>query len=135
MTTHAKIKIATERAPAPSWPRWAFRATSTFAAIMLFNQAIFAGQFLSGTYNSLHTHRENATFAGISVIVAVVAAVLVRWPGRGPWWPILAYVGIFGLIAMQITLGFARAISVHIPLGVTIIMLATALPVWAWRQR
>ncbi|MFE9322433.1 hypothetical protein ACIHDR_24770 [Nocardia sp. NPDC052278] len=101
MTTPAATDTATERAPAPSWPRWAFRIMSTFAAIMLFNQAVFAGQFLSGTYASLHTHRENATFAGISVMVSVVAAVLAWWPGRGPWWPILAYLGILGLIVVQ----------------------------------
>jgi hypothetical protein len=102
---------------------------------MLFDQAVFAGQFLGGSYDSLYVHRENATFAGISVLIALAAAVLVRWPGRGPWWPILGCVGIFGLVAMQIVLGFARAITLHIPLGVATILLATALAVWAWRRR
>jgi hypothetical protein len=101
---------------------------------MLFNQAVFAGQFLDGTYDSLHAHRENATYAGISVLISAVAAVLVRWPGRGPWWPILASIGIFGLIALQIVLGFARAISLHVPLGVATIVLAVGLAVWAWRR-
>jgi hypothetical protein len=112
-----------------------FRITSTVAAIMLFDQAVFAGQFLDGSYGSLDLHRENATFAGISVLISAVAAVLVRWPGRGPWWPILASVGIFGLIAVQIVLGFARVISLHVPLGVATILLAAALAVWAWRRR
>lgn len=123
------------RGPVPRWPRWVFRVTSTVAAVMLFNQAVFAGQFLDGTYDSLHVHRENATYAGISVLISAVAAVLVRWPGRGPWWPILACVGIFGLIALQIILGFARAISLHVPLGVATILLAAALAVWSWRRR
>jgi heme A synthase len=102
---------------------------------MLFNQAIFAGQFLDGTYDSLQVHRDNATLAGISVLISAVAAVLVRWPGRGPGWPILACVGIFVLVALQIILGFARAISVHVPLGVATILLAAALAVWSWRRR
>ncbi|MBT2553020.1 hypothetical protein [Arthrobacter sp. ISL-5] len=108
--------------------------TSTAAAIMLFDQAVFAGQFLSGSYDSLAVHRENATFAGISVLISTVAAVLVRWPGRGPWWPIAACIGIFALIGLQIVFGFARAISVHVPLGVAIIMVATGLAVWAWKR-
>jgi heme A synthase len=112
-----------------------FRLTSTVAAVMLFDQAVFAGQFLSGGYDALHVHRENATFAGIAVLVSAVAAVLVRWPGRGPWWPILGCVGIFGLVGLQIVLGFARVITLHVPLGVTIILLAAALAVWAWRGR
>jgi len=117
------------------WPTWLFRVTSTIAAVMLFDQAVFAGQFLDGTYSSLHTHRENATNAGIVVLVSLVASILVRWPGRGPWWPILANVGIFGLVGMQIALGFARVIALHVPLGVAIIGLATALAIWAWRRR
>jgi len=119
----------------PIWPRWVFRITSTVSAIMLFNQSVFAGQFLDGSYGSLLVHRENATYAGLAMLVSAVAAVLVRWPGRGPWWPILACVGLFGLVGLQIALGFARAISLHVPLGVATILLAGALAVWSWRRR
>jgi hypothetical protein len=114
---------------------WVFRITSTSAAIMLFDQAVFAGQFLDGTYDSLLVHRENATYAGVAVLISGIAAVFARWPGRGPWWPILASFGIFGLVALQIMLGFARSISMHVPLGVAIIVLGAALAVWAWRRR
>lgn|SRR6185312_353310 len=119
----------------PRWPMWVFRITSTSAAIMLFDQAVFAGQFLDGTYDSLLVHRENATYAGVAVLISGIAAVFARWPGRGPWWPILASFGIFGLVALQIMLGFARSISMHVPLGVAIIVLGAALAVWAWRRR
>ena len=118
-----------------SWPRWVFRVTSTVAAILLFDQAVFAGQFLGGAYGSLHSHRENATYAGIAVLISSVAAVLVRWPGGGPWWPIAASLGMFVLIGLQISLGFQRAIAIHVPLGVLTITLAAALAVWAWRRK
>ncbi len=126
--------VGADRSPAPRWPRWVFRVVSTVAAVLLFEQSIYAGQFLDGTYGSLHVHRENATYAGISVLVLLGAAILLRWPGRGPWWPILACIGIFALIALQIVLGFARAISVHVPLGVATIILAVALSAWSWRR-
>jgi hypothetical protein len=102
---------------------------------MLFDQAVFAGQFLSGIYPALDAHRENATYAGISVLVAAVAAVLQFRPGRGPWWPIVAYLVLFGLIGLQILLGFAHALAWHVPLGVAIILIATALAVRAWMRR
>lgn len=111
-----------------------FRATTTVAAVMLFDQAVFAGQFLDGTYGSLETHRENATYAGLAVLAALASAILLRWPGRGPWWPIPAFVGIFGLIAVQIMLGFARTIWLHVPLGVATIGLSAGLALWAWRR-
>lgn len=101
---------------------------------MLFDQAVFAGQFLDGAYGSLETHRENATYAGLAVLAALVSAILLRWPGCGPWWPILACVGIFGLIAVQIMLGFARTIWLHVPLGVATIGLSAGLALWAWRR-
>ena len=121
------------RARRPRWPRPVFALTSTVSAVMIFDQAVFAGQFLSGSYDALHVHRENATYAGISVLVSVVAAVLIRRPGGGPWWPAIAGLGLFGLIALQIALGFARVITVHVPLGVVIILGATALAVVSWR--
>ena len=110
------------------------RVTSTVSAVLLFDQAIFAGQFMSGSYDALLIHRENATYSGISVLVVAVAAVLVRWPGRGPWWPIAACLGIFALVALQIVLGFARALTLHVPLGVLTILAAGALAYWSWRH-
>ncbi|MEU7875638.1 hypothetical protein [Dactylosporangium sp. NPDC049140] len=113
--------------------RWPFRVAMSTAAVMLFDQAVFAGQFLAGTFGALPTHRANATYSGIAVLVAAAAGVLVRWPGRGPLWPALACLGLFGLIALQIVVGFARMLTVHVPLGVSIIGLAAALAVWSWR--
>ena len=126
---------APARPAGAAWPRWVFRVAATLAAVMLFDQAVFAGQFLSGIYPALDVHRENATYAGISVVVAAVAAVLQFRPGRGPWWPIAAYLGLFGLIGLQILFGFSHALAVHIPLGVVIILIAVALAVWGWMRR
>jgi hypothetical protein len=115
------------------WVYWPFRVVVSAAGVLLFNQAVFAGQFLSGTFGALHTHRENATAAGIVVLAAALAAVPIRWPGRGPSWPVFACLGLFGLVALQMRLGFARVLTVHVPLGVTIIALAALLVIWAWR--
>jgi hypothetical protein len=115
------------------WTYLPFRVIVTAAALLLFDQAVFAGQFLAGTFGSLQTHRENATVAGIVTLGAAVAAVPVRWPGKGPIWPVFACLGLFGLIALQIALGFARVLAVHVPLGVSIILLTTLLAIRAWR--
>ena len=116
-----------------TWPWTVFRICCTGSAVLIFNQAVFAGQFLGGSFGALHTHRENATVAGIAVLVTTVAALLVRLLGDGPAWPALASLGLFGLIAAEIMLGFARVLTVHIPLGVAIIALTAMLTRWSWR--
>ncbi|MCU7724939.1 hypothetical protein ODJ79_14525 [Actinoplanes sp. KI2] len=117
------------------WIRWPLRLTSSLAALLLFDQAVFAGQFLAGAFPALQTHRDNATYAGVAVLTAAAAAALIRWPGRGPIWPTLAFLGLFGLIAAQIALGFARVLALHIPLGVLIILTGGLLAAWSWRYR
>lgn len=62
------------------WVYWPFRVVVSAAGVLLFNQAVFAGQFLSGTFGAVHTHRENATVAGIVVLAAALAAA--RSAGR-----------------------------------------------------
>jgi hypothetical protein len=116
------------------WIHWPFRVAISLATTLLALQAVFAGQFLDGTYDALRLHRENATVAGIVVLVAAAAAVPIWRPGRGPLWPVLASLGLFALIAAQIAIGFARLIAVHVPLGITIIGLALRLTWYAWRH-
>jgi hypothetical protein len=113
--------------------RWPFRISITAAAVLLLDQAVFAGQFLSGELGALHLHRENATVAGVVVLVAAVTAIPLRWPGGGPVWPAVACFALFALVAVQIMLGFARVLTLHIPLGVLIISGALALAAWSWR--
>jgi hypothetical protein len=115
------------------WARVVFRICCTVSAVLLFNQAVFAGQFLGGSFASLQTHRDNATIAGIAVLVTAAAGLVVRLRG-GPGWPALACLGLFGLIALQIVLGFQRALTVHIPLGVAIIGLMVLVMGWSWRR-
>lgn len=134
MRVSATVRIMTQR-NRPRWVHWPFRVGMSAAALLLFDQAVFAGQFLAGSFSALNTHRDNAPIAAICVLVAALCAVPLRWPGGGPWWPLPACVGLFVLTGVQIALGHARVLTVHVPLGVTIILLASLLVIWAWRYR
>lgn len=135
MSTELDVAPDAAESTVPGWTIWPYRVAVTLGALMLFNQAVFAGQFLDGRYGALLTHRENATYAGIMIVVSGLMAIFIRWPGKGPWWPIAATFGLFALIGVQILLGFMRVIAIHIPLGVSIIVAASYLAVWAWRYR
>ena len=45
------------------WAAWAFRVLITAAAVLLFNQAVLAGQFMSGTFEALEFHAFGATIS------------------------------------------------------------------------
>lgn len=115
------------------WAWWPLRIIAAIQAVVILDQAVFAGQFLSGEFGALARHRENATFAGLATIAMVVAAVLLRWPGGGPIWPLPVCAGLFGLIALQIAMGYGRVLTVHVPLGVAIITASLFILVRAWR--
>jgi hypothetical protein len=115
-----------------AWAWWPLRVLALVQTILIFNQAVFAGQFLSGSFGALARHGDNATYAGLATIGLIAAAVLLRWPGRGPSWPIIGCTGLFGLIGLQILLGYSSMLTLHVPLGVAIITASCAVLVWAW---
>jgi len=115
------------------WPIWLFRITTTGAAILAFDQAVFAGQFLSGTYPALRLHRDMANYTVAAIAASIITAILWRRAGAGPRWPLPAAVALFALTALQTFLGYRLVLAVHIPLGVTVILLLVALTAAAWR--
>jgi hypothetical protein len=124
-----------ETRPAKRWPFWLFRIAITIAAILMFDQAIFAGQFLSGNYPALLSHRNGSSAAVGAVVACIVTAAIQRRVGKGPLWPLFASIGLFLIAGIQTSLGYQLVLAVHIPLGVTLIMLVTALAVWAWWKK
>lgn len=114
---------------------WFLRGSLTLTAILMFAQAVSAGLFMDGRSSAFGVHREMATVAGVALIAGIVAAVLVRWFGRAPRWPIAATIGLLMLMSLQAFAGFRSLVALHVPLGVIVILLSIALAWWAWRPR
>lgn len=100
--------------------------------MLYFFQAVSAGQFLAGQYPFLRLHQLATTAADVCVVVALVLAVLLMWPGRGRLAPLLATAVMFVLAQAQAATGAARIIHVHIPLGFAVILASWALAAAAW---
>ena len=120
---------------ADRWAIRAFRIPITLAAVMLFNQALNAGEFMSGRYEALEFHELGATAAWVVVGLAVVGAAWARFRGCYTWWPVVVTALLFVAIRLQTWAGEERALSVHVPLGVSIIVVVIGLAVWAWREK
>jgi len=116
------------------WAVRAFRVPITVAAVILFNQSLSAGEFMSGRFEFLEFHRFGATAAEIVVLLAVIGAGWARFRRRYPLWLVGVTALLFGAIQVQEFAGEERVLSVHIPLGVSIIVTVILLTVWAWRE-
>ena len=134
-------ELETVKSPSDDRPtgsgRWAvrgYRVLITMAAAVLFNQSLQAGEFMSGRYEFLEFHRLGAMVAEFLVLLAASAAGVARYRGRYPLWPAGVTGLLFVVIQLQQWAGEERVLSVHVPLGVSIIVTAIGLTVWAWRE-
>ncbi len=116
------------------WAVRAFRIPITVAAVVLFNQSLSAGEFMSGRFEFLEFHRFGATAAEIVVLLAVIGAGWARFRRRYSWWPVGVTALLLVAIQVQEWAGEERVLSVHVPLGVSIIVTVILLTVWAWRE-
>ena len=116
------------------WTAWAYRVPISMAAVVLFNQAILAGQFMSGTFESLSAHRIGASVAEVVVLFALIGAVVARRRGTYPRWPIGVTALLLIALQAQEFAGEERLLAVHIPLGVFLIMSVSWLTIWSWRE-
>ncbi len=139
MTTQLENEDLNDPPERPSkadrWAVRAFRIPITLAAVMLFNQALNAGEFMSGRYEALEFHELGATAGWVVVGLAVVGAAWARFRGCYTWWPVIVTALLFVAVRLQMWAGEERALSVHIPLGVSIIVVVIGLAVWAWREK
>lgn len=103
-------------------------AVALVGAALVLAQAVLAGHLLTGNDHARALHQILGTEGiGILLVVQFITAVLVWRPGRGPWWPIPATVVLYLVVGFQIGRGFEGRVAVHVPLGVTILLLELAI--------
>ncbi len=115
-----------------SWTLRSLRAVATLHLAAVLGQPVLAGMFLTGDVDAIDLHATiGSTLAAIGLLVigAALAYVLV---GRGPIWLLPAAVLLFLADGFQIGMGYERALEVHIPLGVVIVVGAVLLTGWLW---
>ncbi|MFJ3792532.1 hypothetical protein [Kitasatospora sp. NPDC090091] len=122
-------------APAPRWPLILLRATATVLAALAVVQSALAGSFLNGHYESLGLHAAGGTAMAVVAFAQTVVGLLVRWIGRGPLWPFGVPALLTVATAVQIALGYHRAVGLHVLFGVLLVSGTLFAAVGAWRLR
>jgi len=116
----------------PRWPYLLFRGTTACLGILSVAQAAFAGSFLSGHYDVLMAHLVTAMVMVAVAVVQAVTTVFLRRAG-GPRSVLLVGLLFPLIVAGQGGLGMERVLSLHVPLGVFLVVGLLRLAAWAWR--
>ncbi|MEQ3551380.1 hypothetical protein WIS52_12955 [Pseudonocardia nematodicida] len=108
-----------------------FRAWAVLHGVMVLAQLGLAGGLLDAAVGALEWH---GGLGGSLIMVALVQAVLAvvaSWPGRMPVWPIVVSVVLVVADTAQVAIGHLGLLTVHVPLGVTIVAAQLAVTVRA----
>lgn len=111
--------------------RWLVRVVFGLHAVLAVAQPVLAGHYLSGNLSAIRAHSTiGGSLIGVGVL-ALIAAILLWWPGRGPWWPVLASLVLLVVEVVEVATGFARTLGLHVPLGVAVVGGAALLFGWS----
>ena len=134
-TTTPEGEAAADEA-SEGWAIWPYRILISLTAAMLASQSITAGQFMSGSYGSVETHAIVAyTAAGVAVLFTLPAVIVAGWRRAVSKWHIVATVVLSALAWIQILLGEGRGLTLHVPLGVTVVVFGV-LQTWSsWKAQ
>lgn len=120
---------ATDRRPRLSL--WSLRLATTVHLVMVLVQPVLAGLFLTGDVDAIQVHGVvGSVLATVSLVL--IGLTLVYVLRRGRLWVLPVVTVLFLAVGMQIGLGYARTLAVHVPLGVAITTASALLAVWVW---
>ena len=121
--------VATERRPRLSL--WLLRIAATAHLVLALAQPVLAGLFLTGSVDAIQVHSvlgAAMALTGQALIVSAIAYVV----ARGRLWVLPAMVVLFLAVGLQIGMGHARVLQLHVPLGVAIVTASALLAIWVW---
>jgi hypothetical protein len=111
---------------------WLLRGALTAHLLAVLCQPVLAGMFLTGDVDAIGVHGAIASVVGLITLVTTVLAVGYVVGGHGRVWILPVLVALFVVEVVQIVVGYSRFLQVHVPLGVTVVVLSVLLAAWVW---
>ena len=134
MTTVDEITRVATTSHGRRWPWQLLRVVTALTTLSAFTQAVLAGGVVAGRIEMLPLHSNNGLLLTAGTLALLVALVLAWRPGGGPAWLLLVGLAMTSATVVQLGLGFARSLAVHVPLGTTVIIAQVMLLVWVWHR-
>lgn len=107
------------------------RVVITAHLVMVLAQPVLAGLFLTGNVDAITVHGAVGS-ALAAVEMALIATTVAYVARRGRLWVLPVAVVLFFAAGLQIGMGYARVLQIHIPLGVAIVTASVLLAIWVW---
>lgn len=120
------------RARRPRLILWGLRLVTALHLCAVLVQPLLAGRFLTGDVDAIGLHGAVGLLVVLTGLVLAVTALGYVAVVRGRWWLVSVAAALFLAEGLQLGMGTARALQVHVPLGVAITVTATLLAGWAW---
>jgi hypothetical protein len=111
---------------------WSLRMAITAYLVAVLAQPILAGRYLTGDVDAITAHGAVGTSLAALDLLVIAAAVAYVAGGRGPLWVLPAAVLLFLAVGLQIGMGYARQLGLHVPLGVGIVTASVLFTAWVW---
>lgn len=108
-----------------------FRVWAVLHAVLVLAQVGLAGALLDAALGALAWH---GGIGGSLILVATVQTVLAvpaAWPGRMPVWPVAVSAVLVVADTAQVAVGHLGLLAVHVPLGMSIVVVQLAVAVRA----
>ncbi|MFC5995064.1 hypothetical protein ACFQE5_12660 [Pseudonocardia hispaniensis] len=125
--------------PAPAVPArqpraslWALRVLLTGQLLAVLAQPVLAGLFLTGDVDAITGHGLIGSLLPLLGLLVVGGASAYVLGGRGRLWVLPAAVVLFLAEGLQVGMGYARTLQMHIPLGVAIVTVSVLSTIWVW---
>lgn len=121
--------------PGPRKSLAALRICALATLLSTLAQPVLAALFLDGDVSALSMHHANAGILHMLEFAQLIAAWVYWRPGGGPAWPLLTTAVLWLLAGFQFAVGESANLTVHVPLGVAIVLLQGYLTVWTLGRR
>jgi hypothetical protein len=109
------------------------RVVAALHALLALSQAFSIGRYLDGSYPMVRVHGIAAGIVILTGAVLGLVAVLYAVAGGRAWIAVVCVLFFFAE-GFQTGQGYARALGIHVPLGVVIVALALLIAVLSWSR-
>jgi hypothetical protein len=133
MTTTA---VPATRVKRPRVTLYVLRLFVTVHLLLALVQPVMAGLFLTGEVDAMdNAHSPIGSTLWLIAMFQVIPALLYWRPGGGRLYPLWFTLGLLFAEFLQLVLGNAQAMAMHITLGVLIITALLMLTFWCYGDR